>query len=194
MGRDINQVLNKILNVISNLDGFLTLGVLTQMDKEHIIALESEEENVDFLGFKRYNEGLREALNREYSIALVFRSSIFPMPHKPPVKLMYKGLVVGEMLYDNVRPGYKGRFIEVFKGFVIYPDLMPKEYSEKMHVKLVYLKRFPEFVVGLNDIIDDPVFGDPSPKVHDFLLKKFKISSIFDDIATGILGFNIKNP
>ncbi|MBS7612034.1 hypothetical protein KEJ27_07530 [Candidatus Bathyarchaeota archaeon] len=174
-------------------EGVLTAEVLTQMDKEILIVLESEEENVDFLGFKRYNEGLKEALNRDFSIALVFRSSLFPMPHNPPVKLLYWDFTVGEMLYGGAPPSYKGRAVEVFKGFVIYPDLLPRKLSEKIHVKLVYLKRTPQFISGLDDSIEDPVYGEPSPKVHMFILKKLKVSAAFSDIATGIVGFNARN-
>lgn len=187
------QVLNKVLNVIRSLKGVLTSEVLTQTDKETLIALESEEENIEFLGFKRYNEGLREALNRDFSMVLVFRSSIFPMPHNPPVKLLYRNFTVGEMLYGDTPPSYKGRAVEVFKGFVIYPDLLPRERSERIHVKLVYLKRVPKFISGLDNSIEDPVYGEPSPKVHTFILNKLKVSAAFSDIATGIVGFNVRN-
>jgi len=187
------QVVSKVLNAIRRLNGVLASEVLTQADKEKLIALESEEENVEFLGFKRYNEGLREALNRTYSIALVFRSSVFPMPHKPPVKLLHRNIVIGEMLYEDTQPSYRGRAVEVFKGFVIYPELLPRERSERSHVKLVYLKRVPSFIIGLNESIEDPVYGEPSPKGHTFILNKLKISTAFNDTATGIVGFNVKN-
>ncbi|MEM1569416.1 MAG: hypothetical protein QXL27_05000 [Candidatus Bathyarchaeia archaeon] len=192
MSERTHQIVNKVLSIIHSLNGFLASEILTQTDKEIIITLESEEENVDFLGFKRYNEGLREALNREYSMALVFRSSIFPMPHKPPVKLLYGNLVVGEMFYGDIKPSYRGKFIEVFKGFVVYPDLLPRKPSERSQVKLVYLKRFPSFISELDDFIEDPVYGDPSPKVHSFLLRKLKVSEFSNDVATGIVGFNIR--
>ncbi len=193
MRREYLQVLNKVLNTIRSLNGVLATEILTQIDKETLIVLESEEENVEFLGFKRHNEGLREALNRDFSIALVFRSSLFPMPHNPPVKLLYRNLIVGEMLYGNTPPSYKGRAVEVFKGFVIYPNLLPRERSERAHVKLVYLKRIPQFISGLDDSIENPVYGDPSPKAHTFILNKLKVSAAFSDIATGIVGFNIRN-
>lgn len=179
--------------MIRSLNGVLASEILTQTDKETLIALESEEENVEFLGFKRYNEGLREALNRDFSIALAFRSSIFPMPHNPPIKLLYRNFTVGEMLYRDTPPSHKGRAVEVFKGFVIYPDLLPKERSERFQVKLVYLKRAPQFISGLDDSIEDPVYGEPSPKGHIFILNKLKVSATFGDIATGIIGFNTRN-
>jgi hypothetical protein len=187
------QLVSKVLNVIRDLNGVLASEVLTQADRETLIALEGEEENVEFLGFKRYNEGLREALNRAYSIALAFRSSMFPMPHKPPVKLLHRNVTVGEMLYEDAQPSHRGKAVEVFKGFVIYPDLLPRERSERSHVKLVYLKRAPSFITGLDESIEDPVYGEPSPKGHVFIINKLKVAAAFNDTATGIVGFNIRN-
>lgn len=191
MSRDSVDALQRVLNHIRGLSGVLASEVLTQPDKETLIRLEEEEEERDFLGFKRYNEGLREALNREYTVALAYRSSVFPMPHRPPVKLVYRGTVVGELLYEGEKPSYTGRSIELFEGFFLYPDLLPKDPSEKRFVKLVYAKRFPTFIRGL-PWIEDPVYGEPSPKGHRFILDKLKVVADFEDLATGLIGFNLK--
>lgn len=185
------DILGRVLEYIRGLKGVLALAVLTLPDREALLRLEREEEERDFLGFKRYNEGLREALHREYTVALAYRGSVFPMPHKPPVKLLYREKVVGELLYECDKPSHSGRAIQVFKGFFIYPDRLPRSPSEKMLVKLVYLKRVPEFMVGL-PWIENPVYGEPSPSGHRFILDKLKVTAEFDDLSTGLIGFNLK--
>lgn len=191
MSRDPVDGLQRVLNHIRGLNGVLALDLLTRPDKEVLIRLEELEEERDFLGFKRYNEGLREALNREYTVALAYRGSGFPMPHKPPVKLLYRGRVVGELLYEGDKPSHGGRAIEVFRGFFLYPDLLPRDPSEKRLVRLVYLKRVPAFMRGLS-WIENPVYGEPSPRGHRFILDKLKVTAEFEDLSTGLVGFNLK--
>lgn len=191
MPKGLVDGLQIVLNHIRGLSGVLALDVLTESDKEALIRFEELEEGRDFLGFKRYNEGLREALNRKYTVALAYRSSKFPMPHKPPVKLLYRGKVIGELLYEGDKPSHGSRSIEVFKGFFLYPDLLPRDPSEKRLVRLVYLKRTPAFIRGL-PWIEDPVYGEPSPRGHRFLLDMLKVTADFEDLSTGLIGFNLK--
>lgn len=190
--RSVEEVLGLVLSRLRSLSGVLALDVLTPSDREVLLRLESQDEDAGFLGFKRFNEGLREALSREHAIALAYRSSIFPMPHKPPVKLLYRGRVIGELLYSGDKPSYSGRYVEIFKGFHLYLDLLPRRPSERRLVRLVYLTRVPGFLTDVS-WVDKPIYGEPSPRGHRYLVRRLRVGFKPADLATGVVGFNLRS-
>jgi len=195
VGRE--EVITRVLNSLIGMKGVLSARILREGEKGELLSAESKSEERVVLGMCRsYNRGIREALGRDASIAIVINSSEFVYPHEPHMRLLYKDEIVGEEVYDEKRASeLRGSRNNVFlwSNFVVYQDRLPRDRKGREEMRITYLPRpFPELAeIGR---VEDGVFAEPSMDGDLAVKRMLNFSSTDPVVGTCLVGFNIGPP
>jgi hypothetical protein len=145
---------------------------------------------------KSWNEGVRDALDREYAVALIIDTSLFQYPHHPHMSVIWKDQIVGEQVNDDdrIQELKKDRFnFFLWDTFVIYMKKLPKAPKDRNQIRFVYRRRAPRQLKGLSRVYNT-VFGTPSTE-SDLLIKKMlQVTANEAIIGTCLIGFNFTEP
>jgi len=192
-GRD--EVIAKVLGSLMGMKGVLSVKMLGECEKAELLSAESKSEERVVLGMCRsYNRGIREALERDASIAIVINSSEFLYPHEPHMHMLYKDEVVGEEVYDERKASeLRGSRNNVFlwSNFVVYQDRLPRDRKGREEMRITYLPRsFPELAeIGR---VEDGVFAEPSMDGDLTVKRMLNFHSTDPVVGTCLVGFNIR--
>jgi hypothetical protein len=192
---NINACLELVLEILRGGRGVKTLKVLTATDKRSVLEVEEKAEKRIVYGMCRtLNQGIKEALQRDYTVAVVMDTSIFEYPHHPYMVMVYDDTIVGEPVKDLKRIDElkKDRAnIFLWENFVIYTQRLPRGREAMQKLRMVYIPRAPP---QLEEVacVEEGVFGTPSTEGHILLKKLLSFTSTDSLMGTYLIGFNIK--
>jgi len=183
-----------ILDVLSHDEGVITTRLLSDEEKYRILNKEQEAEDRIVFGMcKSLNEGVRDAIDSEYTIALIIDTSVFRYPHHPHMSIMWKDQIVGEQVNDDekITELKKDRFnFFLWDTFVIYMKKLPKAPKDRDQIRFVYRRRVPLQLEEISSV-RNPVFGTPSTE-SDLLIKDMLHIEAKDAvIGTCLIGFDL---
>lgn len=189
----ISKIRN-ILDILSHDEGVITTRLLSNEEKYRILNKEQEVEDRIIFGMcKSLNEGVRDAIDSEYTIALIIDTSVFRYPHHPHMSIMWKDQIVGEQVNDDekLKELKKDRLnFFLWDTFVIYMKKLPKAPKDRDQIRFVYRRRVPRQLKGISNVCN-PVFGTPSTE-SDLLIKDMlHIEAKDADIGTCLIGFDL---
>ena len=191
----VNDCLELILKTLRDCRGVKTLKVLTTEEKKKIIEVEEEaEEKVAYGMCKTLNQGIKETLNRDYTVAFVMDTSIFEYPHHPYILMVYDDTIVGEQVKDLKKKEELKRDRTNFflwDNFVIYTQRLPKEQEERQKLRIVYPPRETLQLEGIT-CVEKGTFGTPSTDGDSLVKKLLSFASVNSVMGTCLIGFNIK--
>ena len=187
--------LDGVLRTLRECRGVLALKVLSEEEKGEILDTEGRvEEKIVFGMCKSLNKGLREALQREFTVAMVIQTSEFQYPHHPYMSMTCGDQVVGELVRDEKKaeelrktPGN----LFLWDNFVVYMKKLPRNQKERDEMQIVYLPRTPPQLKGVS-YVKNSVFGTPSTEGDTLIKKMLAIRSEKPTVGTCLVGFNIK--
>jgi len=187
--------LEGVLRALQECRGAIAIKVLSEKEKGEILDTEGGvEEKIVFGMCKSLNKGLREALQREFTVAMVIQTSEFQYPHHPYMSMICGDQVVGELIRDEKKveelrktPGN----LFLWENFVVYMKKLPRNPKERDEMRIVYLPREPLQLKGL-PCVKDSVFGTPSIEGDTLIKKMLAVSSQESTVGTCLVGFNIK--
>lgn len=187
--------LEGILNVLCVCRGVLAVKVLSEGKKREILDVESRvEEKIIFGMCKSLNRGLREALQREFTAAMVIRSTEFQYPHHPSMNMVCDDEIVGEQVNDEKRikelKKTPGNFF-LWEEFVVYVRKLPRGLERRKKMQIVFLPREPLQLSGLS-YIENSVFGVPSTEGDALTKRMLHIQSEEAVLETCLVGFDMK--
>lgn len=184
-----------VLKALRNCKGVLEARALTEEERRRVLEVEQKaEEKVVFGMCRTLNRGVREALEREYAVALVIDSSEFEYPHHPHMRMVWGDMVVGEQVRDKERIEELKRDRSNFflwENFVLYMPKLPKGAEERKKLRMVYVERQAVQLEG-HPYVERSVLGTPSME-GDILIKE--LLSIHNDkptVGTCVVGFDLR--
>ncbi len=186
--------LEGVLRTLRECRGVIALKVLSEEEKREILDTEGRVEAKIVFGMcKSLNKGLREALQREFTVAMVIQTSEFQYPHHPYMSMVWGDQVVGELIKDEkVEELRKNRGnLFLWENFVVYMKKLPRNPKERDEMRIVYLPREPLQLKGLS-YVKDSVFGTPSTEGDTLIKSMLAIRSEEPTVGTCLVGFNIK--
>jgi hypothetical protein len=188
--------LKLVLNSLGSCSGVEALKILTSDERERILELEAEAENSIANNICRtINQGARDALQRDYTVALVIDTSIYELPHHPRMTMIYEDTVVGEGIDDENRIIHlkkdRGNFF-LWHNFVIYLKNLPKGREERERLRMIHSPRRATELKGIS-FVEKEVFGTPSHTVDVLIKELLSFVSKNPFIGTCLIGFNLKN-
>lgn len=188
--------LELVLNSLRSRSGVEALRILTSEEKEHILELEAEAENSVANNLCRtINQGVRDALQRDYTVAMVIDTSIYELPHHPRMTMIYEDTVVGEEIEDMNRIDRlrkdRGNFF-LWHNFVIYLKKLPKGRGERERLRMIHSPRRAKELKGIS-FVKKEVFGTPSNAVDVLIKELLSFMSKNPFVGTCLIGFNLKN-
>ena len=189
--------INTVLDILSHDEGVIVTRLLSKEEKHRILNKEREAENRILFGMcKSLNEGVREAIGSEYTVALIINTSVFRYPHHPHMSIMWKDQIVGEQVNNDekITELKKDRFnFFLWDTFVIYMKKLPKALKDRDQIRFVYRRRVPLQLKGIPNV-SNPVFGTPSTE-SDLLIKDMLHIEAKDAvIGTCLIGFDLAQP
>ena len=180
--------------MLSHDEGVITTRLLSNEEKYRILNQEQEAEDRILFGMcKSLNEGVRDAIDSEYTIALIINTSIFRYPHHPHMSIIWNDQIVGVQVNDDekIKELKKDRFnFFLWDTFVIYMKKLPKAPKDRDQIRFVYRCRVPLQLEGISSVCN-PVFGTPSTE-SDLLIKDMLHIEAKDAvIGTCLIGFDL---
>lgn len=193
-GLSLTSNIRNILNVLSHDEGVITTRLLSQEEKQGILDKEQEAEDRILFGMcKSLNEGVRDAIDSENTVALIIDTSVFRYPHHPHMSIMWHDQIVGEQVNDDekIKELKKDRFnFFLWDTFVIYMKKLPKAPKDRDQIRFVYRRRVPRQLKGISYVCN-PVFGTPSTE-SDLLIKEMlHVETKEAVIGTCLIGFDL---
>jgi hypothetical protein len=189
------ECLDAVIRALRDCRGVLETRILTEEEKRRVLEVEKKaEEKVAYGMCKTLNRGVREALAREYAVALVIDSSLFEYPHHPHMRMVCGDVVVGEQVRDNMRieelKKDRSNFF-LWENFVLYMPKLPKGPEERKKLRLIYTER-PAVQLEGHPCVERSVFGTPSME-GDLLVKELlAVDSDKPTVGTCVVGFDLK--
>ncbi|MGQ9515209.1 MAG: hypothetical protein ACUVTL_09240, partial [Thermoproteota archaeon] len=188
-------ITKKAVSLLLNIKGVLYAKPLKRDEVEELLkAEEFSEKKVVFGMCRTYNKGVRLALERDVSIAVVINTSEFIYPHEPQMRILYNDLVIGEEIYDKrkVEELKKSRSnVFLWNNFVIYNNRLASIVKRRDEMRLTYLPRsFPE-LMNIMEGIEDCIFAEPSMEGDAVIKKLLSFSSKDPVVGSCVVGFNI---
>jgi hypothetical protein len=184
-----------VISILKSCGGVHKLKILTEKEKKRISQLEEKaEEEIAYALCKTLNIGLREAMKREFTIAILIDSSVYLYPHHPDMVMLYDDVILGEQVHDPIRIGELRKDRKNFflwDNFVIYTKRLPKDKNTREKIRLIYK---PMNVKQLENIpcVKEQVFGTPSVQGDVFIKKILNYSETSSIIGTNLIGFNAR--
>jgi len=182
----------KIVEALEALKGVMRVRLLEPEEKDEIIEIEMKEEEKVVWGLCRsFNEGVREALGREKTAAMVIDSSSFQYPYHPHMKIRYRDRVLGEEVSEEEIAELKEKRPNFFIGddFVLYLDRFPRHPKRREEVRLYYLAR-PFKIEECNSKVEDCILGVPSAAGDKKMKELLNVETIEPEIGTCLVGYN----
>jgi len=190
-----NAQLETVLRTLQQCRGVIATKVLSEWEKKQILDVESEVENKIIFGMcKSLNKGAREALEREFTVAMVIQTAEFEYPHHPYMVMASGDQIVGELVDDagkieELRKSPTNLFL--WENFVVYMRKLPRNPAERNEMRVVYLPGKPIQLQRL-PYVEESVFGTPSPEGDSAIKRMLSIHSEESVVGTCLVGFNIK--
>ncbi len=190
-----DERLERVLRTLQECRGVLAIKLLSKDEKKEILDVEGGiEERIVYGMCKSLNKGLREALKREFTVAMVIQTSEFQYPHHPYMNMVYGDQVIGELVEDEgeveeLRKNPQNFFL--WKNFVIYVKKLPRNTKERDMMRVVYLPREPLQLEGVPSV-KNSVFGTPSVEGDVVVKRMLKIQSEESVIGTCLVGFDLE--
>jgi len=184
-----------VLKVLQDCKGVLETRILADGERRRVLEVEEKaEERVVFGMCRTLNRGVREALAREYAVALVIDSSEFEYPHHPHMKMTCGDTIVGEQVRDQKRiedlKKDRTNFF-LWENFVLYMPKLPRGPEERKRLRMVYVER-PAVQLEGHPCVEKSIFGTPSME-GDLLVKELlSIHSEKPTVGTCVVGFDLK--
>ena len=190
-----DDCLELVLETVRSCKGVKILKTLTANEKRHILEVEEKTEDKIAYGMCRtLNQGIKEALQRDYTVAIAMDSSTYEYPHHPYMSMIYDDAIIGEQVRDlkKIEELKKDRAnFFLWDNFVIYTPKLPREREEKQKLRIVYPPRETLQLEGIT-CVEKAIFGTPSTD-GDVLLKKLLSFASTDSVmGTCLIGFNVK--
>jgi len=193
--RTKKEQLERVLRTLRECRGAIAVRVLAEDEKKQLFDLERRvEDNIVFGMCKSQNNGVREALQREFTMAIVIQTSIFQYPHHPPMSLMYGDQVLGELVTDKgkreeLRKNSSNFFL--WEDFVVYMTKLPRSREERRKMRMIFHPREALQLKGVS-CVEGSVFGTPSTEGDALVKRLMDIQSEDVVLGTCLLGFNLK--
>lgn len=187
--------LESVLRTLRECRGVIAVRVLSEDEKKEIFDLERRvEENIVFGMCKSRNNGVREALQREFTVAIVIQTSLFQYPHHPHMSLMCGDQVLGESVTDRRKREElrkKSSNFFLWEDFVVYMKKLPRGREERGKMRMIF---HPREALQLKEVpcVEDSVFGTPSTEGDARVKRLMDIQSEDTILGTCLLGFNLK--
>jgi hypothetical protein len=191
----MDVVIEPILERLKCSRGVLMVKVLSEEEKKAILDVESlVEEKIVYGMCKSLNQGVRESLQRRFTVAVIMDTSVFEYPHHPYMTITCGELVVGELIHDKekieeLKKDHMNLFL--WENLVVYMQRVPRSPEERKKMRLVYHSREPLQLSGLPNI-RDCVFGTPSAEGDTLIKRMLNNESNETVIGTSLIGFNIE--
>jgi len=187
--------LERVLRTLRECRGAVAVRVLLEEEKKALLELEREvEDHIVFGMCKSRNDGVREALQREVTVALVIQSSSFQYPHHPHMSLRCGDQVLGESVTDRekreeLRKNASNFFL--WDDFVIYMKRLPRGREEREKMRMIFHPREPLQLRGVT-CVENSVFGTPSTEGDALIKRLMNIQGEDAHLGTCLLGFNLQ--
>lgn len=166
--------------------------VLTEEDREKILALEKEAEGAVLMGLGvGDNQGIKEVFKRQVIIAFTTNME-YVWPEGPNVILMQYGEKVGEDVYDpeKLEECKKCKDMMVMGNFVLYRNAVPKPKEATKEPLTVVLppQKCPEVecACGATNV----VLGSPSTPSDEYIRNRMGLKPEKGQ-GTFIIGFDL---
>ncbi len=188
--------LEEVLEILRDCRGVLAIKVLTEEEKTRILHVESKVEDRIIFGMCRsLNKGLREALQREFTITMVIQTSDFDYPHHPYMNIMSGDQVIGELVHDKekireLRKDPSNFFL--WDNFFVDRKKLPRDPEERRKLRVVYVPREPLQLRGMQSVTK-AVFGTPSTEGDTLIKRMLDSKSESITIGTCLVGFDMVN-
>ena len=181
---------------LSESKGVQVIKLLNSDEKKIILDLETSVEDKIAYGMCRtYNEGIREALNRSYTLAMVIDTEVFEYPHHPLMRMVLEEAIMGEQINDPNKLAIlkqdRTNFF-LWENFVIYTSRLPKDRESRQKLRIIYQKRGVPQLYGIRCVKDD-VFGTLSSEGDKIMKEMISFPSDNIVMGTSLIGFNQDN-
>lgn len=192
---DVDARVEEVLKTLQDCCGVIAVKVLSEEEKREILKVEGEEEEKIIFGMCRsLNEGVREALKREFTVAMIIDTSKFQYPHHPYIIMKCGDKVLGELIGDEekieeLRRDPSNLFL--WRNFVVYMKRLPRDPKERKKMRVIYLSREPPQLQSLS-YIRNSVFGTPSTRGDILIKRMLTVQSQDPNVGTCLIGFNIE--
>jgi len=188
------EPIDEALKAIRGVKGVVKVKALTARERKLVLESEMQAEQKIVLGMgKSVNEGVREALNRDFIAAMVIQSSEFVYPHEPSMMMLCEDQVIGEGVYDKEQleklKGSKNCFF-LWENFVLYRDKLPRDPAKRDKIRVVYRARSFSGLEALP--FKECVLGIPSMDGDAAVKKILKFGEKNPVYGTCLVGFNRK--
>ena len=189
-----NGQLERVMRTLRGCCGVIVARLLSEEEKQTVLDLEKNvEEKVVFGMSKSLNEGVRAALQMEFTVAMVIQSSIFPYPHHPHVSMRCGDQVVGELITDEdaleeLRKSPYNFFL--WENFVVYVKRLPKDPAGRRKLRIIYPSREAIQLQGLSTV-KCSVFGTPSTEGDILIKRMLDVPSEEGAVGTCLVGFTL---
>ena len=180
---------------LESLKGVIKLKLLSDDEKKTILEVEKrEEEKIAWGMCKSINEGIREAINREYTIGMIIDSSEFQYPYHPHMVIKYKDKTIGEQVSEEKAAELRSEKTNIFLGekFVVYFHKIPRETEAREEIRLYYLAR-PFKIPKTQTAISNCVLGVPSVEGDTKLKELLGVDMKEIEIGTCLVGYDSKS-
>jgi hypothetical protein len=189
------EQLEHVLRTLRECRGAVAVKVLSEDEKKAVFEVERRVEDTIVFGMcKSRNDGVREALQREVTAAIVIQSSIFQYPHHPHMSLMYGDQVLGESVTDRekreeLRKNASNFFL--WDDFVVYVQKLPRGREEREKMRMIFHPREPLQLRSVPSV-ENSVFGTPSTEGDALIKRLMNIQGEDAQLGTCLLGFNLQ--
>lgn len=189
-----NGQLERVIRTLRECCGVIAVRLLSEEEKQMVLDLEKNvEEKIVFGMCKSLNEGMRAALQMEFTVAMVIQSSKFPYPHHPHVSMRCDDQVIGELITDEgeleeLRKNRHNFFL--WENFVVYVRRLPKDPAGRRKLRIIYPPREAIQLQGLHSV-KCSVFGTPSTEGDVLIKRLLDVSSEEGAVGTCLVGFTL---
>jgi hypothetical protein len=189
-----NSQLERVIRTLRECCGVIVARLLSEEEKQTVLDLERNvEEKVIFGMSKSLNEGVRTALQMEFTVAMVIQASIFPYPHHPHVSMRCDDQVVGELITDEgtleeLRKSPYNFFL--WENFVVYVKRLPKDPAGRRKLRIIYPSREAIQLKSLSSV-KCSVFGTPSTEGDTLIKRMLDVPSEEGSVGTCLVGFTL---
>ena len=187
-----NDQLECVMRTLRECCGVIAARLLSEEEKQMVLDLEKNvEEKIVFGMCKSLNEGMRAALQMEFTVAMVIQSSKFPYPHHPHVSMKCDDQVIGELITDvgtleELKKNSHNFFL--WENFVVYVKRLPKNPSGRSKLRFIYSSREAIQLKGLPSI-ECSAFGTPSTEGDVLIKRMLDVSSEEGVVGTCLVSF-----
>lgn len=190
-----NTGIDSVLRTLLDCKGVLKARILSDEERRRVLDVEENaEEKIAYGMCKTLNQGMRQALTRQYTVALVIDSSQFQYPHHPHMKMIYNDTIVGEQVKDSekIKELKKDRSnFFLWESFVLYMLKLPKGVEERKKLRMIYTER-PAVQLEGQSSVEKSVLGTPSMEGDSLVKELLSINSEKPTTGTCMVGFDLK--